>query len=151
MAQQNHRIAVCSQALRRTGIECGAPDRDAGGSAGPASSRRAGLSKAINRKRRPVETLKPPYRFVRRHQPFVDEIDREAQCGARGALGNTSLQNPKLPIFDGELYVLDITEVAFQSGKRIAQLSSKIRHCPVDGSFGLRRSPPRDNVLALGI
>ncbi len=111
----------------------------------------SGLGKAIERKRRTVETLEPPYRLVWTQEPFVHEIDREAQRGTRRAFGSTRLENPKLSVFDGELYVLDITEAAFKSRKHIAQLSSKIGHCLVDGRLGSRRSPSRDNVLALGI
>jgi len=81
------------------------------------------LSKAINRKRRTVETLKPSYRFVWRHKPFAHEIDHEPQCGTRRAFGSTRLQNPKLPVFDGELYVLDISEVAFKSRQHVAGIT----------------------------
>src|SRR5262249_47896220 len=112
---QNHGVAVRSYPLRGTGIECVTSGRDATGSADPMGSHMSGLGKAIDRKRRTVETFEPSYRLVWTQEPFVYEIDREAQRGTRRAFGSTRLQNPKLTVFDGELYVLDITEVAFKS------------------------------------
>ncbi len=81
----------------------------------------------------------------------MHEVDREPQRGARGALGGARLQHPKLAVFDGELYVLDIAKVAFKSRQHIAQLRGNIGHRRGDGRLSAGRSASRDNVLALRI
>ena len=68
------------------------------------------------------------HRLVLRDQPFVDELDGDAQRGLRGALAGARLQHPQLALLDRELEVLHVAVVLLEHAVDARQLGEGLGH-----------------------
>ena len=73
------------------------------------------MQKLVERQR-----IDAQHRFVLRDQPFVGELDRDAQCGLGGALARAGLQHPQLALLDGEFEILHVAVMALRVHHHLA-------------------------------
>lgn len=96
-------------------------------------------------------------------QTFRRHVDGDLQGCLHAPLTGPALQHPKLAFLDRELDVLDVAEMRFELGAGCSQIGEHVWHQPLERSSlvagclprclgqGLRRTEPRDHVLALRI
>ena len=82
-------------------------------------------------------------------EPFLDEVDREPRRCIRRPFGGAGLQQPKLAVFDGELDILNVAELALQSQQRRAQGAVYLRKLSGNRLLCVGIAPPGDDILAL--
>ena len=110
-----------------------------------------------------VERIDAQHRLLARDQPFVGELDRDAQRGLGGALAGARLQHPQLALLDREFEVLHVAVVPLERVVDALELGIGFRqrrfHRRLVGARLLarrladllRRADAGDHVLALRV
>ena len=92
-----------------------------------------------------------------------EHIHSHLEGSETGALANTALKHPELAFLNGELNILHIVEVAFESLADLVELLVNFRHCGLEGleilvvlvlgSFveRVRSTDTCNHILALGV
>ena len=86
--------------------------------------------------------------FVGNHT-FVDEIASDFECRGSGTLAVSGLQHKKFAFFDGELHILHVSVMLFESVDDILELFVNSGVVFLKFGNGLRSADACDNVFAL--
>ncbi len=82
---------------------------------------------------------------------LLDHLRGHAQRGARRAFAGARLEQEEFALLDGELDVLQLAVVRLEPVERLDKLLEHLGHEPRHPLDRLRRSDPRDDVLALRV
>jgi hypothetical protein len=98
-----------------------------------------------------LRRVHPQHRVARGQRALGDQVDRDLDHRAAGALAGAGLQHEQLPALDRELEILHVVEVVLEQLGHPDQLAVGRRQLGRERRDGLGRADPGDDIFALRV